>query len=124
MKKINLLILLLCIGFVFTNCKDKSESQANAKEAVKYDAVPSEFHGNYCYDNGICHTFYIDASSVWDEARGGCQKVKQVIQTGDTYEVICDAIEHSENVTLKKLAEGKISFEKKDSKEILTKNKQ
>jgi hypothetical protein len=113
LKKLFLLILILCIGFVFTNCKNKSESQANGKDFIKYDIVLSEFHENYCYDNGICHTFYINVDSIWDETTGGCMKVKQVIQTSDTYEVICETIEYSENVTQKKISRWKNFIRKK-----------
>ena len=124
MNKKILLILSLCL--TLSLCKRDKEANGDSAP-IKYDVVPVEFYGGYCYteNNMNCHTFHIDSTSVWDEAQGGCQKVKSVIQTGDSYEILCEPIEHSVDVIIKKLDDRKISVQfGKESPQILEKSKQ
>lgn len=106
----NRILMAFLLAFAMYCKRQPAAAPAPVLPTVKTDTVPRELQGAYCNEKKECHLLFISENMVADERRGGCPKVKQVLHTGDSYEIVCAPDPKGGNVSVKALGGEKFSI--------------
>ncbi|MBK8396736.1 MAG: hypothetical protein IPL26_16075 [Leptospiraceae bacterium] len=112
MKKILFLSLVFGLALIFGFCKPESNNQTTNGADIKSNTLPTSIHGNYCEEGAAgmdCPALSITATEVFDTSMGGCTKIKDFTNDGNTYNINCEEGDTG-NVTIKVLSADKIIF--------------